>query len=256
MTEFITPESRLRGYLVIPRSVLRMDLNATELQVYLLLLDRARLSARNPGWQDENGRVYLVYPIREMARALGKSESTVKAALAKLEKRDLVLRRRTGFCRPNRIFVKLPEEAREGRGAVSPEGRKSGLPESRVSGSSDSRDPGRPTAGDSAPNKNYEEKTTEQASREQEEAGRKVACGYFENVMLTPGQMAELSFLPDMERHVDHLSILLAACYRCPDPFETLKRMARGLPYEECLVSSPFSPPPPEPSPGRSPSYP
>ena len=256
MTEYITPDSRLRSYLVIPRSVLRMDLNATELQVYLLLLDRARLSAKNPGWQDESGRVYLIYPIREMALALGRSESTVKAALTKLEKRDLLVRERKGRCQPNRIFVKLPEEAREGRKPVSPEGRKPVLPEGRKSACPDSRDPGHVTAEDPAPKKNYREKNTEQPSREQEEASPKVACGYFENVMLTPGQMTELAFLPDMERHVDHLSILLAACYRCPDPFETLKRMARGLPDEECLVTSPFSPPQPGPSPERPPSYP
>lgn len=256
MTEYITPDSRLRSYLVIPRSVLRMDLNATELQIYLLLLDRARLSARNPGWQDETGRVFLIYPIRELARALGRSESTVKAALARLEKRDLVLRERKGRCQPNRIFVKLPEDAREGRISGLPEGRETACPDSREIDHPESRISGPVTAEDPAPKKNYREIITKQTSREQASAPGKIACGHYENVMLTPGQMTELAFLPDIEKHIEHLSLLLMACYRCPDPFETLKRMARGLPDEECLVTSLFSPLQPSPSPGRPPSYP
>ena len=76
--------------------------------VYMVLLDRATLSQAN-GWTDEDGRLYLVFPIEGIANTIDRSLMTVKNALAELETAGLIERRRQGFSAPNRIYVKLPD---------------------------------------------------------------------------------------------------------------------------------------------------
>lgn len=57
--------------------------------LYVLLLDRARLSQKNEGWVDERGRAFIFFPIKDLAETMHKSEMSVKTALAVLEKTDL-----------------------------------------------------------------------------------------------------------------------------------------------------------------------
>ena len=52
MTEFLTADTSLPPYLVFPRFLLDMELNETTKLLYMILLDRARLSLRNEGWTD------------------------------------------------------------------------------------------------------------------------------------------------------------------------------------------------------------
>jgi len=111
--ECMTPATQVRDYLALPRFLLGLDLNATETLVYVLLLDRLRLSQRDSRWQDEQGRVYCLYPVSELAEALGKSRTVIKQALAALEKRGLLLRRRTGGNAPNHISLYLPPNGRK-----------------------------------------------------------------------------------------------------------------------------------------------
>ena len=49
MTEFLTVDTNLPPYLVFPRFLLDMELNETTKLLYMILLDRARLSLRNEG---------------------------------------------------------------------------------------------------------------------------------------------------------------------------------------------------------------
>lgn len=85
--------------------------------IYMLLLDRARLSMQKEGWQDEQGRVFICYTIQSLATAIQKSEMTVKNALKSLEQQDLIYRQRQGAGMPNRIFVKVQTERCPARGA-------------------------------------------------------------------------------------------------------------------------------------------
>ena len=62
----LTKDTYLPPYMAYPRFLLNTDLNETARLIYILLLDRARLSIKND-WVDEQGRVYLFYPIRELA---------------------------------------------------------------------------------------------------------------------------------------------------------------------------------------------
>ena len=100
-------DTRLPPYLPYPRFLLQADLTQTAKLLYALLLDRATLSQAN-GWLDESGRIYLVFPIEKIAAALDRSSMTVKTALSELEDAGLIERHRTGFSKPNRIYVKLP----------------------------------------------------------------------------------------------------------------------------------------------------
>ena len=104
--------TRLPPYLPYPRFLLQADLTQTAKLLYALLLDRATLSQTN-GWLDEGGRIYLVFPIEKIAAALDRSPMTVKTALSELECAGLIERRRSGFSKPNRIYVKLPPDGQK-----------------------------------------------------------------------------------------------------------------------------------------------
>ncbi len=87
--------------------MLKMDLSQTAKLLYALLLDRSTLSQRN-GWQDEQGRVYIVYPIVEIAEMLDKGCTAVKSALNELDAAGLLERKRVGFSAANQLYVKVP----------------------------------------------------------------------------------------------------------------------------------------------------
>ncbi len=197
MNRIFTSRTPMPGYLILPRGLLRLELSATELSVYMLLLDRARISARSEAWQDEEGKVFLYYPIVELAKDAGRSGTSVKTALRCLEEKDLIIRKRQRLGRPNRIYVKLPEGAEaaaapslaagesEGKEAAPAEGRVSYPAESKPSYPAESKvsyptygkvsyptesKPSYPAYGKVSypqrgrylpPNKNYREKTKE-----------------------------------------------------------------------------------------------
>lgn len=111
MTEFLTENTSLPPYMVFPRFLLDMELNETTKLLYMVLLDRARLSLKNEGWTDTCGHVFLYFTIEAMAEVLHKSQMTIKTSLAALESKGLILRKRQGAGHPNRIYVKFPKDA-------------------------------------------------------------------------------------------------------------------------------------------------
>ena len=108
MADFIKADTQLPPYLAFPRFLLELDISETAKLLYMVLLDRARLSLQNEGWIDEQGRVFLYYTIKNMAATLHRSDVTIKTALNVLSDRDLIYRFRQGAGNPNRIYVKLP----------------------------------------------------------------------------------------------------------------------------------------------------
>jgi hypothetical protein len=106
MTEFLTRNSTMPSFLIFPRFLLESDLNETAKLLYVVLLDRARLSQQDARWADEQGRVFQYFPIAELAKTLHKSDMTIKTALAALERKGLIVRERRGTGQANRIFVK------------------------------------------------------------------------------------------------------------------------------------------------------
>ena len=92
--------------------------------LYALLLDRATLSRKN-NWTDEQGRIYVVYPIPKLAQTLGCSFSSITRSLTELTNAGLIERTRSGFSKPSRIFLKIPHTAQKCAATL------------RISGSSD-----------------------------------------------------------------------------------------------------------------------
>ena len=110
MTQYLKCGSYLPRYMAYPRFLLEVDICETAKLVYMLLLDRARVSMKNDTWQDEHGRVFVRYTIPDLARDIGKGETTVKKALNQLVQQDLIWKQSQGAGRPNKIYVKIPAE--------------------------------------------------------------------------------------------------------------------------------------------------
>ena len=110
MMKQLSKTSQLPPYLAYPRFLLRMDISETAKLIYVLLLDRARLSMKNDGWEDERGHVFIYYTIESLVEDCGKSQMTVKNALAVLEQQGLIFRKRHGAGKANQIYVKVQTE--------------------------------------------------------------------------------------------------------------------------------------------------
>ena len=110
MTQFLTCNSYIPPYMAYPRFLMNVDISETAKLVYILLLDRARLSMKNREWQDESGWVFVLYTIPSLARDIGKGETTVKKALNQLVKQGLILKQSLGPGQPNKIYVKIQAE--------------------------------------------------------------------------------------------------------------------------------------------------
>lgn len=110
MTQFLQRDSPIPRFFAYPKFLLTLDLSETAKMIYMLLLDRARLSMQKERWQDEHGRVFIHYTIQSLAITIRKSEMTVKNSLKALEQQGLIYRQRQGAGMPNRIFVKVQTE--------------------------------------------------------------------------------------------------------------------------------------------------
>ena len=110
MFDDLTVCTPLPRYLPFPKFLLDAQLSHTAKLLYALLLDRATLSRKN-NWTDEQGRIYVVYPIPKLAQALGCSFSSITRSLTELTNAGLIERTRSGFSKPSRIFLKIPHTA-------------------------------------------------------------------------------------------------------------------------------------------------
>lgn len=104
---YVRLDTLLPSFLPYPRFLLKMDISHTARLLYSLLLDRTTLSQKN-GWQDEKGRVYVIFPITEMAETMNMSMTSIKTALKELDAAGLLTRKRSGFSTANHLYVKLP----------------------------------------------------------------------------------------------------------------------------------------------------
>ena len=111
MTDYLIDEKQIGGYMVYPCFLMEMDLSCFDKLVYVLLLNRYRLSLQPKNrkrFSDINGRVFIVYPVASLAADLGKSESTIKNALRSLRRKKLIESFQMGMNEPNRIYIKIP----------------------------------------------------------------------------------------------------------------------------------------------------
>jgi len=107
---FYGAESEQFSFYRIPKVLFtneRFKTISTEAKIlYGLLLDRMSLSAKN-GWQDKDGKVYIIFTIEDIMDAMGCADQKAGKLLFELEKKcGLIERKRQGLGKPNLIYVK------------------------------------------------------------------------------------------------------------------------------------------------------
>ena len=212
ITEYITADTIMPPFFRYPRFLLKMDLSQTAKLLYSLLLDRSELSQKN-GWQDNEGRTYIVYPVSEIAEMLDKGSTAIKAALNELDAAGLLVRERRGFSAPNRLYVKIPQvpvvQFSDHMTAIQSEKRPS---DSRKS---DPHKDGKPTfALDGKPTPNQLTINKLKENQLKGASGKPPApFGRYQNVLLSESEYAELKEeYPDrLERFIEEMSEYMAA---------------------------------------------
>ena len=106
---FYGQSGELFSYFRIPKALFQdhrfRQLSTDARTLYGILLDRMSLSAKN-GWLDEQGRVYIIYTVREVQESLCCAEHKAVKLFRELEDTDLIERKRRGLGRPSLIYVK------------------------------------------------------------------------------------------------------------------------------------------------------
>lgn len=106
---FYGQSGEMFSYFRVPQILFRdikfKDLSTDAKTLYGILLDRMGLSVKN-GWLDEQGRVYIIFPVQEVMDALGCADNKATKLFRELEKFGLIERKRRGLGKPNLIYVK------------------------------------------------------------------------------------------------------------------------------------------------------
>ena len=87
-TTYMDSETVLPRYYPLPQFLLDLNISSTAKILYALLLNRANLSQKN-AWEDEQGHVYCVYTIDELAADMKKGQTAIKNALNELSKQGV-----------------------------------------------------------------------------------------------------------------------------------------------------------------------
>jgi hypothetical protein len=106
---FYGQSGEMFSYFRVPKILFRdikfKDLSTDAKTLYGILLDRMGLSVKN-GWLDEQGRVYIIFPVQAVMDALGCADNKATKLFRELEQCGLVERKRRGLGKPNLIYVK------------------------------------------------------------------------------------------------------------------------------------------------------
>lgn len=106
---FYGQSGEMFSYFRVPKILFRdikfKDLSTDAKTLYGILLDRMGLSVKN-GWLDEQGRVYIIFPVQEVMDALGCADNKATKLFREWEKFGLIERKRRGLGKPNLIYVK------------------------------------------------------------------------------------------------------------------------------------------------------
>ena len=81
------------------------DLSTDAKTLYGILLDRMSLSVKNE-WFDKQGRVFIIFTIEDVKRALCCADNKATKLLRELENFGLIERKRRGLGKPSLVYVK------------------------------------------------------------------------------------------------------------------------------------------------------
>ncbi|MFR8571263.1 MAG: replication initiator protein A [Blautia hansenii] len=202
MTEFLTADTSLPPYMVFPRFLLDTELNETTKLLYVILLDRARLSLKNDGWTDASGHVFIYFTIEAMAKVMHKSQMTIKTSLTSLEKSELIFRKRQGVGQPNRIYVKFPSGTFRHTDKILSLMQTENCPSNRQNSISEA---------DKKLSTNKKEKSKNNLSKN-ERAKNLSPYGKFQNVFLSDQELEELKqTVTNWKEYIERLSGYMAS---------------------------------------------
>ena len=106
---FYGQAGELFSFYRIPKALFQeprfQNLSTDAKTLYGILLDRMSLSAKN-GWLDEQGRVFIIFTIEDVKRALCCADNKATKLLRELEEFGLIERKRRGLGRPSLVYVK------------------------------------------------------------------------------------------------------------------------------------------------------
>lgn len=190
---FFKKNTPLPPFIPLPRFMIASEHSINAKLLYGLLLNRTLLSQKS-GWVSEDGNVYVIYTIKQMADDLNRSERTVKTALNELENAGLITRIRQGWNRANHIFLHLPDGVQI---SSPPEGNICPMEVQETS----------PCMGQNLPPSNTEQEYKNMIQTEKGEIRRRY--GQYQNVFLSEKQLAALEAdYPD--RYADYINRLSA----------------------------------------------
>ena len=109
MSKYMYEYTKLPSYLPMPRFLLNCPISNTAKLLYIRMIGKTQLSQKNK-WFDEQGRVYFIYPVQQMAIDMDKSETTIKTVVNELVEAKLLEKIPKGRGRPNRLYILFPEE--------------------------------------------------------------------------------------------------------------------------------------------------
>ncbi len=118
--DYITKDTTYTSFIPCPRELLTSELSKNAKLAYLHLLERALLSKSND-WVDEEGHVYIIYPVEKLAEAMAVHRYTMHKTLNELDDLGMIERKRKAFGQPNFIYVRMPNIAHDNV-HLSPEG--------------------------------------------------------------------------------------------------------------------------------------
>ena len=72
--------------------------------IYSVMIDRMELSIKN-NWMDNEGKSYIFMTIEDIQEKINCSKQTAQNVLKELEYKELIIRVRQGFGKPNKIYV-------------------------------------------------------------------------------------------------------------------------------------------------------
>ena len=106
---FYGQSGELFSYYRIPKALFQdsrfRQLSTDAKTLYGILLDRMSLSVKN-GWLDEQNRVFIIFTIEDVKRALCCADNKATKLLRELEKFGLIERKRRGLGKPSLVYVK------------------------------------------------------------------------------------------------------------------------------------------------------
>ena len=106
---FYGQAGELFSFYRIPKALFQetrfQDLSTDAKTLYGILLDRMSLSVKN-GWLDAQNRVFILFTIEDVKRALCCADNKATKLLRELEKFGLIERKRRGQGKPSLVYVK------------------------------------------------------------------------------------------------------------------------------------------------------